>query len=60
MLKSVAMTLLSRLVFLAVIATVVNAYTRTSCSSGDSPFSQIGKAISSLNEIATALQKHNL
>jgi hypothetical protein len=62
MLKSVAMTLLSRLVFLAVIALAVNAYayTRTSCSSGDSPFSQIGKAISSLNEIATALQKHNL
>jgi|GEM_PF-2097109 hypothetical protein len=57
MLKSVATTLLNRLVFLAAIVLVVNAYTRTSCSSGDSPFTQIGKAISSINEIATALQK---
>ena len=56
MLKSVATTLLNRLVFLAAIVLVVN-YTQTSCSSGDSPFTPIGKAISSINEIATALQK---
>jgi hypothetical protein len=56
MLKSVATTLLNRLVFLAAIVLVVN-YTQTSCSSGDGPFTQIGKAISSINEIATALQK---
>ena len=55
---SVATTLLNRLVFLAAIVLVVNAYTQTSCSSGDSPFTPIGKAISSINEIATALQKH--
>jgi hypothetical protein len=58
MLKSVATTLLNRLVFLAAIVLVVNVYTRTGCSSGDSPFTQIGKAISSISEIATALQKH--
>ena len=57
MLKSVATTLLNRLVVLAAIALVMNAYTRSSCSSGDSPFSQIGKAVSSFNELATALQK---
>jgi hypothetical protein len=57
MLKSVATTLLNRLVLLAAIMLVVNAYTPTSCSSGDGPFAQIGKAMSSLNEIATALQK---
>jgi hypothetical protein len=57
MLKSVATTLLNRLVLLAAIVLVVNAYTQTNCYSGDSPFTQIGKALSSLNEIATALQK---
>jgi hypothetical protein len=57
MLKSVATTLLDRLFFLAAIVFVVNAYTRASCSSGDGPFTQFGKAISSINEIATALQK---
>jgi hypothetical protein len=57
MLKSVATTLLNRLVLLAAIMLVVNAYTRSSCYSGDGPFTQIGKALSSLNEIATALQK---
>ena len=57
MLKSVATTLLNRLVLLTAIMLVVTAYTRTSCSSGDSPFTQIEKAISSINELATALQK---
>ena len=57
MLKSVAATLLNRLVFLAAIVLVVNAYTQNSCSPGDGPFTQIGKAISGVNEIATALQK---
>jgi hypothetical protein len=57
MLKSVATALLNRLVFLAALVLLVNAYTRTSCSSGDGPFAQIGKALSSINEIATALQK---
>ncbi|MGC2810084.1 MAG: hypothetical protein WA303_06870 [Bradyrhizobium sp.] len=57
MVKSVATTLLNRLILLAAIVLVVNAYTRTSCSSEDNPFTQIVKAISSLNEIATALQK---
>jgi hypothetical protein len=57
MLKSVATTLLNRLVLLTAIVLVVNAYTRTSCSSRDSPFTQIEKAISSINELATALQK---
>jgi hypothetical protein len=57
MLKSVATTLLNRLVFLTAIVLVVNAYTQSSCSSGDNPFAQIGKAISGINEIATALQK---
>jgi hypothetical protein len=55
MLKSVATTLLNRLVFLAAIVLVVNAYTQSSCSF--SPFTQIGKAISGINEIAAALQK---
>jgi hypothetical protein len=32
--KSVATTLLNRLVFLAAIVLAVNAYTQTSCSSG--------------------------
>jgi len=57
MLKSVATTLLNRLVLLTAIMLVVTAYTRTSCSSGDSPFTQIEKAISSINELTTALQK---
>jgi hypothetical protein len=57
MLKSVATTLLNRLVLLAAIVLIVNAYTQTGCSSGESPFTQIGKAISSINDIATALQK---
>jgi hypothetical protein len=57
MFKSVATTLLNRLVFLAAIVLVVNAYTQNGCSSGDGPFTQIGKAISGINEIATALQK---
>jgi hypothetical protein len=57
MLKSVATTLLNRLVFLAAIMLVVNAYAGTSCSSGDGPFAQIGKAMSRIDEIATALQK---
>jgi hypothetical protein len=53
----VATTLLNRLVFLAAVVLVVNAYTQSSCSSGDNPFAQIGKAISGINDIATALQK---
>lgn len=57
MLKSVATTLLNRLVFLTAVVLVVNAYTQNSCSSGDGPFAQIGKAISGINDIATALQK---
>jgi hypothetical protein len=57
MLKPVATTLLNRLVFLTAVVLVVNAYTQNSCSSGDGPFAQIGKAISGINEIATALQK---
>ena len=57
MLKSIATTLLNRLILLAAIVLVVNAYTRNSCSSGDSPFTQIGKALSSINELATALQR---
>ena len=56
MLKSIATTLLNRLILLAAIVLVVNAYTRTSCSTGDSPFTQIGKALSSINELATAFQ----
>lgn len=57
MLRSVTTTLLNRVVLLAAIVLVVNVYTQTSCSSGDGPFTQIGKAISSINELATELQK---
>ena len=57
MLKSIATTLLNRLILLTAIVFVVNAYTRSSCSSGDNPFIQIGKALSSINELATAFQK---
>ncbi len=57
MLKSIAVTLLNRVAFLIALLLIVNAYTRTSCSSGENPFTQIGKAISSLNELSAALQK---
>jgi len=57
MIKSFATTLLNRLVLLAALLLVVDAYTRTNCSSEDNPFTPIVKTISSLNEIATALQK---
>ena len=57
MLKSIATTVLNRLILLAVLVLVVNAYTRTSCSSGENPFTQIGKALSSINELATAFQR---
>jgi len=57
MLKSLATTLLNRLVFLIALVLIVNAYTRNSCSSGGNPFTDIAKAISGLNELATVLQK---
>jgi hypothetical protein len=57
MLKSLATTLLNRLVLLVALLLIVNAYTANSCSSADSPFTPIAKAISGLNELATALQK---
>ena len=57
MIKSVATTLLNRLVLLAAIVLVVDLYTRNSCSAEDNPFMPIVKATSSLNEIATTLQK---
>ncbi len=57
MLKSLATTLLNRLVFLIALFLIVSAYARTGCSAGDSPFEPVAKAISGLKELATALQK---
>jgi hypothetical protein len=57
MIRSIATTLLNRLALLAVIMLIANAYTQTSCPYGDNPFTPIAKAMSRLNEIATALQK---
>lgn len=57
MLKSIATTLLNRLVFLVAIVFVVNAYTRNGCGSAENPFTQIGKIVTGLNEIATVFQK---
>jgi hypothetical protein len=55
MLKWVATTLLNRLVFLTVLLFAVNALTRTSCGAGDDPVSQIGRAISSIRQLADTL-----
>jgi len=57
MLKWAATTILNRLVFLTVLLFAVNALTRTSCGPGDDPVSQIGKAISSIHQLAEMFQK---
>ncbi|MGO9358764.1 MAG: hypothetical protein ACLP1D_13980 [Xanthobacteraceae bacterium] len=57
MLKWVATTILNRLVFLTVLLFAINALTRTSCGAGDDPVSQIGKAISSIHQLADAFQR---
>jgi hypothetical protein len=48
---------LNRVIFLVAVVLVVNAYTRRSCYSGDDAFSQIGKAISGINDLAGILNK---
>lgn len=58
MLKWLVTVLLNRLVFLFVLLCAVNAYTRSGCYVQDDPISEIGRAISSMRELATALQKH--
>ena len=58
MLKWLVTVLLNRLVFLIVLFCAVSAYTRSSCSVQDDPISEIGRAISSMRELAAALEKH--
>jgi hypothetical protein len=57
MLKWVTTVVLNRLIVLVAVVLAVNAYTRSRCYQGDDPFSQIGKAISGINDLAGKLNK---
>jgi len=57
MLKQITTAILNRLVLLTVLLFAVSALTRTSCGPQDNPVSQIGKAMSSINQLVDALQK---
>ena len=56
MIKWIATVILNRLVFLLAVMLVVSAFTRTTCTPGDSAFGGLGQALASLKEVARALQ----
>ena len=58
MLQRMIVSVMNRLVFLALLFIVVYAFARRSHVAGDNPISQIGKAVSELNQLANALQSH--
>jgi hypothetical protein len=58
MLQKVTASVMNRLVFLALLFIVVYAFARRSHFAGDNPISQIGKVVSDLNQLASAIQTH--
>jgi hypothetical protein len=57
MFKWAATFIFNRVIFLAVVILVLNTYARTTCSpGGDNLFSRLEQSLSSLKDVARALQ----
>jgi hypothetical protein len=56
MFKWAATFVVNRLIFLAVVMLVLNTYTKSMCSPGDSLFNGLQQSLSSLKDVARALQ----